>query len=75
MLKSGLIDEICYLEKKYSRTPNSMNAIGIKETLAYLDGIYNLSELKEKIITNTMQLAKKQTTFNKTQFSNVIKLL
>ncbi len=73
MLKLGLIDEVFYLEKKYTRSPNSMGAIGIKETLAYFDGIYSLSELKEKIITNTARLAKRQTTFNKTQFSNVIR--
>jgi len=73
MLKEGLIDEICYLEKKYTRTPNCMKAIGIKETLAYLDGIYDREMLKEKIITNTARLAKRQTTFNNSQFENVVK--
>jgi tRNA dimethylallyltransferase len=73
MLQEGLIDEIAMLEKKYSRLPNSMKAIGIKETLAYLDGQYSKKMLEEKIITNTARLAKRQTTFNNSQFKEVIK--
>ena len=75
MLDAGLIDEICMLEKKYSRLPNCMKAIGIKETLAYLDGIYDKKLLEEKIITNTARLAKRQTTFNNSQFDDVINTL
>ena len=73
MLDDGLIDEICILEKNYGRSPNCMKSIGIKETLAYLDGTYNKKMLKEKITTNTARLGKKQTTFNNSQFNNVIK--
>ncbi|GIU01037.1 tRNA dimethylallyltransferase [Sulfurovum sp. TSL6] len=73
MVNDGLIDEICMLEKKYTRTPNCMKSIGIKETLAYLDGRYDKKMLSEKITTNTARLAKRQTTFNNSQFKNVIK--
>ena len=73
MLNDGLIDEICMLEKKYTRAPNCMKSIGIKETLAYLDGIYDKKMLIEKITINTARLAKRQTTFNNSQFTNVIK--
>ena len=73
MVKDGLIDEICMLEKKYTRAPNCMKSIGIKETLAYLDGRYDRKMLIEKITTNTARLAKRQTTFNNSQFNNVIK--
>ncbi len=73
MINDGLIDEICTLEKKYTRAPNCMKSIGIKETLAYLDGIYDKKMLSEKITTNTARLAKRQTTFNNSQFDNVIK--
>ena len=73
MLNEGLIDEVCMLEKKYGRAPNSMKSIGIKETLAYLDGIYDKKMLIEKIITNTARLAKRQNTFNNSQFENVVK--
>jgi tRNA dimethylallyltransferase len=73
MIKDGLIDEICMLEKKYTRAPNCMKSIGIKETLAYLDGIYDKKMLIDKITINTARLAKRQTTFNNSQFNNVIK--
>jgi len=68
MITSGLIDEIFYLEKKYTRAANAMKAIGIKEVLAYFDGKYTKDEMKKKIVTHTAQLAKRQRTFNKSQF-------
>ena len=71
MLNDGLIDEVCMLERKYTRSPNAMKSIGIKETLAYLDGIYDKKILIEKITTNTARLAKRQTTFNNSQFKDV----
>jgi len=61
------------LEKKYTRAPNCMKAIGIKETLMYLDGIYDKTMLIEKIATNTARLAKRQVTFNHSQFKNVVR--
>ncbi len=68
MLNDGLIDEIFFLENKYTRAPNPMKSIGIIETLSFLDGDLNKNELKEKIITNTARLAKRQKTFNSSQF-------
>jgi len=68
MLKEGLIDEVFYLEKTYTRKPNCMKAIGIKEVLAYLDGVYDKKIMEEKIVTHTAQLAKRQRTFNRSQF-------
>lgn len=73
MIQQGLIDEVCTLEKNYTRLPNSMKSIGIKETLAYLDGIYDKKLLEEKITINTARLAKRQNTFNTSQFKGVIK--
>ena len=71
MIQMGLIDEIAYLEHKYGREIHPMKAIGIKETLQYLDGkIKNVHQLKEAISIHTAQLAKRQQTFNKTQFPN-----
>lgn len=70
MIKSKLIDEIIYLEKKYTRSPNCMASIGIVETLEYLDGKINKIELEEKISSNTAKLAKRQNTFNKGQFQD-----
>jgi tRNA dimethylallyltransferase len=69
MLGEGLIDEVCMLERRYSREPYCMKAIGIKETLGFLDGLYTKNELLEKISTNTARLAKRQNTFNRSQFA------
>ena len=74
MVAKGLIDEVCYLEHKYTREPNSMGAIGIIEVLKYLDGFCTKDEMIADIILNTGQLAKRQQTFNRTQFQNVISL-
>ncbi len=73
MFEQGLIEEIFHLEKNYSRAPQCMKAIGIKEVLDYFDGIYTLKELEEKIATHTLQLAKRQRTFNTSQFPPHIK--
>lgn len=79
MVNSGLIDEVIFLEKKYTREPNCMASIGIIETLEYLDGKLTKQELEEKISANTAKLAKRQNTFNKGQFldktSNIIENL
>jgi len=72
MYRLGLIDEICYLEQKYSRLPNAMGAIGIVEVLEYLDGKVTQEKMLENISIHTAQLAKRQQTFNRTQFKNVV---
>ena len=71
MLDEGLIDEVCFLEQKYSRAPNSMGSIGIVEVLQYLDGEVTQEEMLLNISTHTAQLAKRQQTFNRTQFKNI----
>ncbi|MDR1008285.1 MAG: tRNA (adenosine(37)-N6)-dimethylallyltransferase MiaA [Campylobacteraceae bacterium] len=68
MIEMGLVDEVARLEKKYTREPNCMKSIGIKEVIEYFDGLCSLSQMEEKIIQNTVKLAKRQRTFNKTQF-------
>jgi tRNA dimethylallyltransferase len=50
-----------------------MKAIGIKETLDYLDGRIDKATLIDKISVNTARLAKRQSTFNRTQFSDVVR--
>jgi len=72
MINDGIIDEVIYLEKKYTRKPNCMNTIGISETLEHLDGKISKDTLIEKITTNTTRLAKRQRTFNKGQFKNIL---
>ena len=71
MFKDGIIDEVIYLENKYTREPNCMSSIGIIETLEYLDGKINKEQLEERISINTAKLAKRQNTFNKGQFNQM----
>lgn len=72
MLASGLIDEVCRLEQRYRRLPHSMASIGIIEVLEYLDGRVTIEQMIENISTHTAQLAKRQQTFNRTQFESVV---
>ena len=72
MIKNGLIDEIAFLKKKYGTEPNCMKAIGIKETLEFLEDKIDEKKLVELISIHTRQLAKRQNTFNKTQFKEKI---
>lgn len=72
MIERGAIDEVCYLEKTYGRAPNSMKSIGIVEILEYLDGKVRYEQMIELISTHTAQLAKRQQTFNRTQFKEVV---
>ena len=68
MLENGLISEVQSLKNHYGTDFSWAKSIGIKETLEYLKGNLTLEDLKALIITHTMQLAKRQRTFNKTQF-------
>ncbi len=71
MLKEGLIDEVSYLERHYGRSSQAMRAIGIVEVLDYFDGVLTYQQMREKIIINTARLAKRQKTFNNSQFLDV----
>jgi len=68
MIDMGLVDEVSRLEYKYTRLPNALKAIGIIEVYEYLDGRLSLEEMREEIILHTVQLAKRQQTFNRNQF-------
>ena len=72
MFNMGLIDEVAYLEQKYTRKPNAMSSIGIVEVLEYLDNKVSQKQMLQNISTHTAQLAKRQQTFNKTQFQKTV---
>ncbi|PDX45495.1 tRNA (adenosine(37)-N6)-dimethylallyltransferase MiaA [Helicobacter pylori] len=71
MLHSGLIEEIKALYTQYPKDSQPFKAIGVKESVLYLEKRLTLKGLEEAIISNTMKLAKRQNTFNKTQFNNL----
>lgn len=72
MLKMGLIDEAKLLFSEYGREAKALKCIGLKECALFLDGEISLSELENLITTHTAQLAKRQNTFNKSQFDDKI---
>ncbi|KMT69005.1 tRNA delta(2)-isopentenylpyrophosphate transferase [Helicobacter pylori] len=71
MLHSGLIEEIKALYAKYPKDSQPFKAIGVKESVLFLEKRLTLKELEEAITSNTIKLAKRQNTFNKTQFNNL----
>ncbi len=72
MIDDGAIDEVFYLEKRYSRLPIPMGAIGVREILEFLDGKIDKNRLIELISIHTFQLAKRQEKFNRSKFPNRI---
>ena len=73
MNKAGLIDEVKMLVKKYNLSIDnqSMQGIGYKEVLEYLDGQISLEECLDKIKINTRHYAKRQLTWFKHQVDGI----
>lgn len=69
MIELGLIEEARYLFGKYGTKHKALNCIGLKETLEYFNNIISKDKLVELINIHTSQLAKRQRTFNKSQFN------
>ena len=66
MFDEGLVDEVKRLkESGIDRDATSMQAIGYKEVLDYLDGLCTLEQLKENIKNNTRHFSKRQITWFK----------
>lgn len=65
----GLLDEAQRLLQKYGNEIQPFSSIGLKECKEYFEGkISSKEELLSLISTHTAQLAKRQSTFNRTQF-------
>jgi len=64
MIFDGLVDEVkSLLGKGYSSNLNSLNTVGYKEIIAYLNGEYDLERAVELIKRNTRHYAKRQMTW------------
>ena len=75
MLEQGLVDELRGLREKYALHPNmtSMRCVGYRQAWEYMEGEISESELLEKGIVATRQLAKRQLTWLRST-PNVIEL-
>ena len=63
MIKSGLIEEVKKIIKKYSEFPTAMQGLGYKEVVEYLNGDLTKEEMIEKIKIMTRRYAKRQLTW------------
>jgi tRNA dimethylallyltransferase len=63
MLEQGLEDEVRTVSDIYGWDVEPMRSIGYREWQAYFAGSKSLNEVKDELVTHTMQLAKKQRTW------------
>ena len=70
MFEARLVSEVRSLRDNFPHS-QALKAIGIKEIIEFLDGKISEAEAKCAIIKNTMALAKRQRTFNRTQFGEI----
>ena len=66
MLKDGLVDEVKNLLKKYpalTAESTAMRCVGYRQALEHLNGDYDVTELRDRGIFATRQLAKRQLTW------------
>ncbi len=74
MIRDGLLEEVESLVKKYDAKQQSLDAIGYREIINYLDKKISVKEALELIKKNTRAYAKRQMTwFNKDKRINWIK--
>lgn len=65
MVEKGLIEEVKDLKEKYNLSKTSIQALGYKEILSYLNEEYNIDEAKRIIKRDSRHYAKKQLSFFK----------
>lgn len=64
MIERGLVDEVNnVLDLGYSKSLNSLNTVGYKEIISYLEGTVTLERAVELIKRNTRRYAKRQMTW------------
>lgn len=71
MINEGLVNEVkALIRNGIEKNPNASNAIGYKETIAFIKGEINLEELRLLIIKNTLKLVRKQNKWFRSQLPN-----
>lgn len=63
MLEQGLIQEVEAIYQKYQEFPTSMQALGYKEVVEYIEGNCSKEEMIEKIKMESRRYAKRQLTW------------
>jgi tRNA dimethylallyltransferase len=75
MLAAGLLDELSALRKQYALTEGmpSMRCVGYRQAWEYLENKTSKTEMRERALIATRQLAKRQMTWLRS-FSDVTQL-
>jgi tRNA dimethylallyltransferase len=65
MLERGLVEELRSLRERYALRPNlpSMRCVGYRQAWQYLEGEIGMKELRDRGVSATRQLAKRQLTW------------
>lgn len=65
MLRAGLVDELRSLRERHLLSPEmpSMRCVGYRQAWEFIDGAINVTQLRERGIAATRQLAKRQLTW------------
>ena len=63
MVKKGLIEEVKNIYEKYEKLPTSLQALGYKEIVEYIEGKLTKEEAIEKIKLESRRYAKRQLTW------------
>lgn len=63
MIEKGLVEEVETIYNKYKEFPTSMQALGYKEVVEYLEGKVSKEEMIEKIKMESRRYAKRQLTW------------
>ena len=63
MIENGLIEEVKQILEKYDKFPTSMQGLGYKEVVEYLNGEISKEDMIEKIKQETRHYAKRQLTW------------
>ena len=75
MIESGILEETKSIVEKYGRDISVLKSIGLRECLAFINSKNNnISKLSDEISLHTRQLAKRQMTFNRTQFKHITQI-
>ena len=74
MIQNGILNEAKTILEQYGHNIQPFKSIGLKECLMFLQGNLDYAHLESLINTHTKQLAKRQNTFNRSQFKNTIML-
>ncbi|MCC6221457.1 MAG: tRNA (adenosine(37)-N6)-dimethylallyltransferase MiaA [Deltaproteobacteria bacterium] len=67
MIAQGLIEEVVYLRKKYSKECKAFGAIGYRHVSSYLDEVFSRDEMVELLKRDTRRYAKRQLTWWRNQ--------